>query len=185
MQKYFESVVDRSGNAVVGASVLVQLGGVNATIYSDNGVTTQANPITTDNNGYFSFYAANGTYDLTVSGSNFATQSFTGIELFDPVDQQGAITSTGNILVTTAGNGMRVKEGSNAKQGAAVLVGGTVVVANTSVTANSRIFLTCQVPGGTPGFLRISARTPGVSFTILSSSGTDTSTVAFQIFEPA
>jgi len=38
--------------------------------------------------------------------------------------------------------------------------------------------------GGTPGWLRVSARTPGTSFTITSSSGTDTSTVAYQIFEP-
>lgn len=81
-------------------------------------------------------------------------------------------------------NGLQIREGVNAKQGVAVLVAGTVVVANTSVTTNSRIFLTTQIPGGTPGFLRISARTPGVSFTILSSSGTDTSTVAYEIFEP-
>ena len=91
---------------------------------------------------------------------------------------------SGHIDLTVAGSGLQIAEGSNAKQGTAVLVAGTVTVANTSVTANSRIFLTCQVPGGTPGFLRISARTAGTSFTILSSSGTDTSTVAYEIFEP-
>lgn len=69
--------------------------------------------------------------------------------------------------------------------GTAVLVGGTLLVANTTITANSRIFLTSQVNGGTPGFLRVSARVPGTSFTILSSSGTDTSTVGFLIIEPA
>lgn len=83
-----------------------------------------------------------------------------------------------------AGFGLRVAEGANAKQGTAVLVAGTVVVANTSVTANSRIFLTSQADGGTPGFLRVSARVAGTSFTILSSSNTDTSTVAYEIFEP-
>jgi hypothetical protein len=87
--------------------------------------------------------------------------------------------------IATAGRGLRVAEGSNAKMGTAVLVAGTVVVSNTSVTANSRIFLTCQTPGGTPGFLRVSARTAGTSFTILSSSGTDTSTVGWMIVEPA
>lgn len=81
--------------------------------------------------------------------------------------------------------GLRVAEGANAKQGTAVLVAGSVVVANTSVTANSRIFLTSNVPGGTPGFVRVSARTAGTSFTITSSSGTDTSTIAYQIFEPS
>jgi hypothetical protein len=86
--------------------------------------------------------------------------------------------------IATAGKGLRVKEGSNAKQGTATLTAGSVVVSNTSVTANSRIFLTSQADGGTPGFLRVSTRTAGTSFTITSSSGTDTSTVAYQIFEP-
>lgn len=85
----------------------------------------------------------------------------------------------------TAGGGIAIKEGANARLGRATLVGGTVTVANTSVTALSEIFAFCQVPGGTPGFLRISARTPATSFTILSSSGTDTSSVAWVIFEPA
>jgi hypothetical protein len=78
----------------------------------------------------------------------------------------------------------KLKETANGPQGAVALVGGSKVVANTSVTANSRIQLTSQVDGGTPGWLRVSARTPGTSFTITSSSGTDTSTVAYQIFEP-
>jgi hypothetical protein len=87
--------------------------------------------------------------------------------------------------VVRSGKGLRVLEGSNCKQGAATLVGGTVTVSNTSVTANSRILVTSQVDGGTPGWLRVSARTASTSFTITSSSGTDTSTVAYQIFEPA
>jgi len=32
-------------------SVLVKIGGQNATIYSDDGVTAQANPMTSDSNG--------------------------------------------------------------------------------------------------------------------------------------
>jgi hypothetical protein len=101
-------------------------------------------------------------------------------------------TATGPITLTrasfslkTAGSGFRVAEGSNAKQGVTTLVAGTKTVTNTSVTANSRIFLTSQADGGTVGFLRVSARTPGTSFTIRSSSATDTSTVAYEIFEPA
>jgi hypothetical protein len=86
--------------------------------------------------------------------------------------------------ISAAGSGLQVAEGSNAKQGTATLVAGTLVVANTSVTASSRIFLTCNTPGGTPGWLQVSARTAGTSFTILSSSGADTSVVAYEIFEP-
>jgi hypothetical protein len=89
-----------------------------------------------------------------------------------------------HLATTTVGFGLRVAEGSNAKQGTTVLVAGSKVVANTAVTANSRIFLTSQADGGTPGFLRVSSRVAGTSFTITSSSGTDTSTVAYEIFEP-
>lgn len=78
----------------------------------------------------------------------------------------------------------KVVEGSNAAMGVATLVGGTKVVANTKVTANSRIFLMTQAPGGTPGWLQVSARVADTSFTILSSSGTDTSVVAYMIVEP-
>lgn len=82
-------------------------------------------------------------------------------------------------------SGVKVLEGSNAKQGVATLVAGSVVVSNTSITANSRIILTSNADGGTPGFLRVSARVVGTSFTITSSSGADTSTVAYLISEPA
>ncbi len=78
----------------------------------------------------------------------------------------------------------KLKEGANAPQGVTTLVAGSKVVAHTGITANSRIQLTSQSDGGTPGFLRVSARTPGTSFTITSSSGSDTSVVAYQIFEP-
>lgn len=84
----------------------------------------------------------------------------------------------------TKKTGLVISEAANGKQGIATLVGGTVTVANTSITANSRIFLTSQVDGGAPGFLRVSARVVGTSFTILSGSGTDTSIVAYEIIEP-
>lgn len=92
-------------------------------------------------------------------------------------------SSTGNVKISTLGKGLQIKTGVNSKIGTAVLVAGTVTVANTSVTANSLIFLTSQVNGGTPGFLRITAKTASTSFVITSSSNTDTSTVAWNIIE--
>lgn len=100
----------------------------------------------------------------------------------------GNVTATGgNVVATTLGNGFRTREGANAKQGLVTLASGTLVVANTSVTANSRIFLTAQTLGTVtaPSALTVSARTPATSFTILASQLTDTSTVAYEIFEPA
>lgn len=77
-----------------------------------------------------------------------------------------------------------LKDGSNKRMGQATLVAGEAVVSNTSVTADTRIFLSHASSGGTLGHLHISARSAGVSFTITSSSGTDTSTVNWLLIEP-
>lgn len=92
-------------------------------------------------------------------------------------------TLNSNLLLGVAGNKITIKSGSNASAGTAVLVGGTVTVNTTAVGANSMVQLTSQVDGGTPGFLRITAKVNGTSFTITSSSGTDTSTVGWVIID--
>jgi hypothetical protein len=92
---------------------------------------------------------------------------------------------TADFAIDTVGRGLQIKEGTNAKMGTATLSGGTVVVNTTAVTASSRIFLTAQTTGAAPGALRVSARTAGTSFTITSTSGTDTSVVAWMLVEPA
>lgn len=124
-------------------------------------------------------------FDLTVGGS-MAWGS--GAATRDVSMFRGAANridlSTGDFRIGTIGRGLQVAEGSNAKSGAVVLAAGAATVANTAVTATSRIQLTSQADGGTPGWLRVSARVAGTSFTITSSSGTDTSNVAYLLIEP-
>lgn len=91
----------------------------------------------------------------------------------------------GHLSVETAGKGLKVKEGTNARMGVNTLVAGTVTVNTTAVGSSSRIFLTGQDNSGTVGELTVSARTAGTSFTILSSSATDTRSVAWLIIDPA
>jgi hypothetical protein len=91
----------------------------------------------------------------------------------------------GDLKVQTVGKGLYVKEGANATMGRVALVAGTIVVNTTKVTANSEIHLTSQIDGGTPGFIRVSARVNGTSFTILSSNAADTSTIGWIIIEPS
>lgn len=72
MQKYQNNVTSRTGDAVSGLQVTVSLaaGGL-ATVYADNAGTPKDNPITTDANGYFEFYAADGRYNVTVNGGGY------------------------------------------------------------------------------------------------------------------
>ena len=104
MQKYVNSVAAGAGSSqiigspVAGASVQVNQypSGAPATIYSDNGVTQAANPLTTDTNGAFSFYAADGRYQLVISGSNITTQTINDIELVDMIGAIGTTTLPGS-----------------------------------------------------------------------------------------
>jgi hypothetical protein len=81
-------------------------------------------------------------------------------------------------------NGTALKKVGPPLTGRTTLVGGTKTVSLASVTANTNIFVFCQVPGGTPGWLQVSARVVSTSFTILSSNAADTSTVAYMVIEP-
>lgn len=97
--------------------------------------------------------------------------------------------TTSDFRIATAGRGIKIAEGTNAKMGTATLVSSaapsTVVVSTTAVSATSRIFLTIQSTGGTVGWVRISAKTAGTSFTITSSAIGDTSVIAWMIVDPA
>lgn len=92
-------------------------------------------------------------------------------------------TIGGNLVINRLGRGIKIKTGTNSRAGSAVLVGGTVTVANTSVlTATTKILYNRTTTGGTPGHLS-ATMINATSFTITSSSGTDTSTVDWQLFD--
>jgi hypothetical protein len=99
VQKYWNTVQDERGNPRYGASVSVQQNGVNSAIYTDSaGLVPAANPLTTDSTrGYFEFYAAAGTYDLSVFGVGFSPYTITG----------GAILGlpSGDVTFTQSGTG--------------------------------------------------------------------------------
>lgn len=130
-------------------------------------------------------YSAGATSLL--AATDFASSVYVGGQLsaVGNLSTSGSTTSANDVSVTTAGQGLKVKEGSNAKSGVATLVAGVATVSNTSITAISRIQVTSQVDGGTPGYLRVSARVVGTSFTVRSGSATDTSTFAYFIVEPS
>jgi len=109
MQKYQNNVTGRNGDVVIGGVVLVKLAGTAtpATIYSDDGVTPVTNPLTTDANGYFEFYVADGLYDITVNGQD----AYTSVLIVDaltglagrPTNSALAASGAASAIGTTAG----------------------------------------------------------------------------------
>jgi hypothetical protein len=99
--------------------------------------------------------------------------------------------TNGNLAVNgyvgmTAGNNVRVKEGSNCKSGTFQLNGTSAVTVNTTVvnaTNVSRILLTIQTPGGTVGSPYISSLSSGSSFSVKSTAAGDLSTCAYFIYD--
>ena len=98
MQKFADVVLDRKGNVVPGATVVVKTSAnTNAVLYLDNGATVTANPVITDDFGRFSFYAANGRYSLQVFLGNILLTTATDILLEDPLDKTAEVIKGGTI----------------------------------------------------------------------------------------
>jgi len=140
---------------------------------------------------------SNPSYDLDVSGNTHVTQRLivdgsanignffymnkentnVGINNNNPLydlDVSGTVRITSSLMVGT--NGINI---GLIRYGSAVLLGGTVTVLDVNVKSNSLILLTTNIPGGIPGFIYVSSRSLNTSFTITSTSGTDTSTVGW------
>lgn len=90
MLKHEDNAVTPVGGVLrqlAGISITVtdKVTGLPASLYKDDEITPIAQPLTTDNNGYYGFKAPDGTYLLTFSGQRIAT--FTReITLDDPKD---------------------------------------------------------------------------------------------------
>ena len=76
---------------LAGASITVRTsGGGVATIYSDDGATLKANPFNTADDGEYAFYAANGTYSIEIAKTGYATETKSGVVLFDPSEESAS-----------------------------------------------------------------------------------------------
>jgi hypothetical protein len=88
MQKFQTAITGPTGNVIPNAVItIITLGGSPATIYAGNGVSPYpSNQVTTNSQGEFSFYAANGRYSYTVAATNFVTEVYTDFLLNDPAN---------------------------------------------------------------------------------------------------
>jgi hypothetical protein len=169
----FLDTANTGSNAVVEFSYCNVSSGANEAIdVANNSIATLSNVVLDSSAGN----AIEGVATGSLIMGNVTFMDSKGINAVLPVTVSPAI----------GGPGLAVKEsaGLAEKMGVATLVAGTVTVNNSSVAANSRIFLAVQTPGGTVGSPYISARVATTSFTITSTSGADTSIVAWMIVEP-
>jgi hypothetical protein len=191
--------ITNSDNTAVSSPAGLQLavgGGTNTgdpyVQYAVSGVTTWTTGIDNSASDAYVIAASNA-----LGTSNAASWSTAGA-----LTNTGAITATsgaitatnGNVIMSAAGTGVQVKEGSNARMGTATLVAGTVTVSNTSVTANTRIFLSRYSPGASTalGVISVGTVTASTSFVINSLKTADAtvetndvSVVHWLLVEPA
>lgn len=88
MQKFQTAITSPTGDIIPNAviTILTSTGSI-PIIYAGNGVNPYpTNQVTTNSQGEFSFYAANGRYSYTVAATNFVTEAYTDFLLFDPAD---------------------------------------------------------------------------------------------------
>jgi hypothetical protein len=105
VQKFQTAITSPTGDVIPNAviTILTSTGGV-PTIYAGNGVNPYpTNQVTTNSQGEFSFYAANGRYSYTVAATNYVTEAYTDFLLFDPADS-AAIDAT-DVSYTATGTG--------------------------------------------------------------------------------
>jgi hypothetical protein len=156
-----------SSNSVKIGAVSMELAGSNCTATFDTALTLGAGLCTLTMGGGSALVAIDCNAD-----SNTISFGVGGDPLAD---------FSGNVAISGSAKQLQVKGGAVTDFiGTAVLSGGTVVVANTNISADDRIFLSRSTTGGTEGTLSYTI-SAGASFTITSSSGTDTSTIAYLI----
>lgn len=101
-----------------GVTVTVYVAGTvtPAAIYSDTGITPKANPFIAGEDGRFSFYAANGRYDLKFSGAGISPPyTVSDVIAFDPADS--FIGTTGPTGPAGAATGPTGHDGSTGPTG--------------------------------------------------------------------
>jgi hypothetical protein len=142
-------------------------------------------------------YRAKGPVPYQIGGSLLNINTAVGLQIDDqraympsswsvsidkPVGTLGdsyGIFQVGSSDINKFNGTFELSSSTNPSIGTATLVAGTVTVSTTAAKTGSRIFISRNTPGGTPGHLSapVASIVNGTSFVINSSSATDTSTV--------
>jgi len=90
MERYTNTILNKQGKPVAGAVVVVTTypGNEPAVIYAADG-GQQVQTVSSDDNGRFAFYAADGHYNLSITGKQIDAITITDVVLNDPNDDGG------------------------------------------------------------------------------------------------
>jgi hypothetical protein len=164
MQKFWDVVQDRAGNAIANASVTVLLAaGGTPTLYAANGTSPYAsNVLLTDANGIYSFYAANGTYNISVAMAGYVTTPHTALALYDAAD--AAVAGLGLVTVTTVN---KVVITAPAAGSTLTLADGKTFAVNNTVTLAGTDGTTLTGPGqsGALGYINLPQNSQSGAYT--------------------
>ncbi len=190
--------VNTVANSVYFLTSLTASAGIISAVWTVSGATSTLATLTADSGGALTPSSGNisilgTTNQVTSTGSGSTITLSTPATFVAPgsiTAASGNITATnGNIVLTAAGNkqvytsvASTTTAGANSA-GTVALVGGTATVSTTAITASSLVRLTVQGLGTVtvPSAVCCSAKSAGVSFTILASQATDTSTVFWEV----
>jgi hypothetical protein len=148
---------------------------------ADNQVAIKAQDISIESTG--NFLAVTNQFDIQSGGvTDYSKAWLYGVSTFAGVGFNNGYVKVYNDAVDIAPK--LVNNNLNVTIGTATLVAGTVTVNTSAITGNDLIFLTVKATGGTQGHLSYT-QVNNTSFTITSTSATDTSTVNWWIIGQA
>lgn len=136
-------------------------------------------------NAYSLYAEAGGATGLTNNYMCYLEAPTFGTNKWGLFSAGGNNVLNGDLSLATAGNGLKIKEGTNATMGRSKLVAGTVTVSTTKATTTMEVFLTRRIAGGTAGNISVGTVIAGTSFVINSTSVLDTSDISWLIIDPA
>lgn len=113
-------------------------------------------------------------YGISIAAGTGHTYTITDNTFID--NETGAIN---DLIGSATRRGNKLSIGS--QQGRAVLISGTTTVSTSEIQTADNVHLTPVAVGGIQGMLTVGTITAGTSFVIDSSSGTDTSTIFWEI----
>jgi len=154
----------------------VQENGANVAIYSDTALTSQVTLPTTVSAD--TTYYVNHSRPLVQLAAVITYPNGAGTTTVNVPVIRGQLTP---VLTVPTNAQLALGMSGPAAPGTATLVGGTVTVSDANVTANTIVAVWHQAQAGTTGALYVSAKSVGTSFTIKSTSGTDTSVVYYRV----